>query len=123
MLIFDESHFLKGYKSQRTKVALELSAEARRIILLSGTPALSRPIELYSQIQCLAVRGWPPVHDFALRYITIIITIIISVITNIELIIGKWFSVLLLIWKLTDIVTPVRPDLVGTFLEVLTLTN
>ncbi|XP_022671506.1 SWI/SNF-related matrix-associated actin-dependent regulator of chromatin subfamily A-like protein 1 isoform X2 [Varroa jacobsoni] len=68
VLIFDESHFLKGYKSQRTKVALELSGNARRIILLSGTPALSRPIELYPQIQCLAVRNWPVVHDFALRY-------------------------------------------------------
>ncbi|OQR72980.1 SWI/SNF A protein [Tropilaelaps mercedesae] len=68
VLVFDESHFLKGYKSQRTKIALELSANARRVILLSGTPALSRPIELYPQIQCLAMRGWPTVHDFAIRY-------------------------------------------------------
>lgn len=70
VVIFDESHFLKNYKSQRTKVALEMSANARRIILLSGTPALSRPIELYPQIQCLAVRNWPAVHDFALRYVS-----------------------------------------------------
>lgn len=74
VLIFDESHFLKGYKSQRTKVALELSGNARRIILLSGTPALSRPIELYPQIQCLAVRNWPVVHDFALRYLDVILS-------------------------------------------------
>ncbi|XP_003741169.2 SWI/SNF-related matrix-associated actin-dependent regulator of chromatin subfamily A-like protein 1 [Galendromus occidentalis] len=68
VLIFDESHFLKNYKSQRTKVAQELSAESRRIILLSGTPALSRPVELYPQIRCLALKHLPSIYDFAARY-------------------------------------------------------
>jgi SWI/SNF-related matrix-associated actin-dependent regulator 1 of chromatin subfamily A len=42
-----------GGKSKRTTAANSVSAEAKRVILLSGTPALSRPEELYSQLQIL----------------------------------------------------------------------
>ncbi|KFB39093.1 AGAP008426-PA-like protein [Anopheles sinensis] len=53
MLIFDESHTLKNFKAKCTTVALELAKRARRVVLLSGTPALSRPVELFTQLQML----------------------------------------------------------------------
>ena len=41
-------------QAQRTKACLPLLRDARRAILLSGTPALSKPIELMTQLQV-----WP----------------------------------------------------------------
>nr|CDJ84768.1 SNF2-related and DNA RNA helicase domain containing protein [Haemonchus contortus] len=49
VIIFDESHLLKDTKAKRTQVAHALAKRATRVILLSGTPALSRPAELFSQ--------------------------------------------------------------------------
>ncbi|EAA12838.4 SWI/SNF-related matrix-associated actin-dependent regulator of chromatin subfamily A-like protein 1 [Anopheles arabiensis] len=53
MLIFDESHTLKNFKAKCTTVAMALAKRARRVVLLSGTPALSRPVELFTQLQML----------------------------------------------------------------------
>ena len=52
----DESHCLKNDKSARTKAAEPLMKSSRRLIMLSGTPALSRPMELYSQVSALQPR-------------------------------------------------------------------
>ncbi|KAL6726381.1 hypothetical protein Aduo_008359 [Ancylostoma duodenale] len=68
VIIFDESHMLKDGKAKRTQVALSLSKKASRVILLSGTPALSRPAELFSQIRLVNDRLFPNFHEFALRY-------------------------------------------------------
>jgi len=35
---------------------------------LSGTPALSRPVELFSQIQAINPLLYPDLHEYALRY-------------------------------------------------------
>ncbi|KIH58178.1 helicase protein [Ancylostoma duodenale] len=59
---------LKDGKAKRTQVALSLSKKASRVILLSGTPALSRPAELFSQIRLVNDRLFPNFHEFALRY-------------------------------------------------------
>ncbi|XP_017095746.3 SWI/SNF-related matrix-associated actin-dependent regulator of chromatin subfamily A-like protein 1 [Drosophila bipectinata] len=50
-IIFDESHTLKNSKAKCTAVAKRLTDQAKRVILLSGTPALSRPLELFTQLQ------------------------------------------------------------------------
>ncbi|KAK9866883.1 hypothetical protein WJX84_007577 [Apatococcus fuscideae] len=52
-VICDESHALKGHTTNRTRFVVPLVKKARRALLLSGTPALSRPIELYPQIDAL----------------------------------------------------------------------
>ena len=49
----DESHFLKSAKTARYKAAQRIADRTRHVILLSGTPVLSRPIELYSQINLI----------------------------------------------------------------------
>ncbi|XP_057660326.1 SWI/SNF-related matrix-associated actin-dependent regulator of chromatin subfamily A-like protein 1 [Diorhabda carinulata] len=53
VIIIDESHILKGYKSKCYQSAFKLACTAKRIILLSGTPALSRPSELYTQLNLI----------------------------------------------------------------------
>ena len=45
-----------------------LDSRTSRLVLLSGTPALSRPIELYSQISLLMPKLFPYVTDFGMRY-------------------------------------------------------
>ena len=54
IIICDESHKIKGAKSQRTKAALQLSQKAHYRVLMSGTMALGNPLDLYSQLQFLS---------------------------------------------------------------------
>ncbi|GAM22936.1 hypothetical protein SAMD00019534_061110 [Acytostelium subglobosum LB1] len=54
VVIADESHFLKSFQTQRTRATMEVMRMATRRILLTGTPATSRPCELYPQLQCVA---------------------------------------------------------------------
>uniref|UniRef100_A0A6Q2YA40 SWI/SNF-related matrix-associated actin-dependent regulator of chromatin subfamily A-like protein 1 n=1 Tax=Esox lucius TaxID=8010 RepID=A0A6Q2YA40_ESOLU len=68
VLIMDESHFLKNIKTARCKAALPLLKAAKRVILLSGTPAMSRPSELYTQILAVNPALFPRFHDFGTRY-------------------------------------------------------
>jgi len=68
VIIFDESHLLKDNKTKRTKVATEISKKAKRRILLSGTPALSRPAELFSQIRLVDPKIFTNWKEFAGRY-------------------------------------------------------
>ncbi|KAK3108769.1 hypothetical protein FSP39_015265 [Pinctada imbricata] len=67
VVIMDECHLLKNFKTARCKAARPLLQNARRVILLSGTPALSRPSELFTQIDavCPFLLKY---HDFGVRY-------------------------------------------------------
>lgn len=53
--IFDESHYLKNSRTQRTKAATVLSKDVEYRIALTGTPVLNRPKELPSQLRVI---GW-----------------------------------------------------------------
>ncbi|XP_041057133.1 SWI/SNF-related matrix-associated actin-dependent regulator of chromatin subfamily A-like protein 1 isoform X2 [Carcharodon carcharias] len=68
VIIVDESHFLKNMKTVRCKAARPFLQAAKRLILLSGTPAMSRPAELYSQITVLRPKLFSNFHDFGMRY-------------------------------------------------------
>uniref|UniRef100_A0AAV2JX92 SWI/SNF-related matrix-associated actin-dependent regulator of chromatin subfamily A-like protein 1 n=1 Tax=Knipowitschia caucasica TaxID=637954 RepID=A0AAV2JX92_KNICA len=68
VLIMDECHFMKNIKTARCKAALPLLKAAKRVILLSGTPAMSRPAELYTQILAVRPTLFPRFHDFGMRY-------------------------------------------------------
>lgn len=48
VVVVDESHQLKNSNAMRTKLISPIMKAARRLVLLSGTPALSRPVELYT---------------------------------------------------------------------------
>ncbi|RNF26493.1 putative DNA helicase, partial [Trypanosoma conorhini] len=69
VVILDESHYIKTVDSKRTMAALGLCRSARRVLLLSGTPTLSRPIELYPQLQAIMHPAWTPTKtQFGARY-------------------------------------------------------
>ncbi|XP_057601468.1 SWI/SNF-related matrix-associated actin-dependent regulator of chromatin subfamily A-like protein 1 isoform X2 [Hippopotamus amphibius kiboko] len=68
VVIVDESHFLKNIKTARCRTAMPVLKVAKRVILLSGTPAMSRPAELYTQILAVRPTFFPQFHAFGLRY-------------------------------------------------------
>ncbi|OQV18069.1 SWI/SNF-related matrix-associated actin-dependent regulator of chromatin subfamily A-like protein 1 [Hypsibius exemplaris] len=67
-IICDECHHLKNYKAVRTKAAVEVCKSAKRLLLLSGTPALSKPSELYPQIELLDKTLFKSFPEFGMRY-------------------------------------------------------
>lgn len=52
-IIYDESHYIKSYKSQRSRLAKSLSKKIPVRLCLSGTPLLNRPQELINQLAVL----------------------------------------------------------------------
>jgi len=68
MVICDESHYLKSHKTKRAKAITPLVISIKKALLLSGTPALNRPIELYSQLHMLYPKIFPKYKQYAERY-------------------------------------------------------
>ena len=68
VVICDESHFLKDGKAQRTKAVVPLLKNAKRALCLTGTPALSRPVEIFSQAEALRPAVFTKFNEFAQRY-------------------------------------------------------
>ncbi|XP_043501144.1 SWI/SNF-related matrix-associated actin-dependent regulator of chromatin subfamily A-like protein 1 isoform X1 [Polistes fuscatus] len=66
-VILDESHIIKNNKTSRFKAVQKVVSISQHIILLSGTPALSRPIELYTQIN-LVVPNFMGYQEYGIRY-------------------------------------------------------
>lgn len=67
-VIADESHYLKSVSAQRTKIVAPLVRDARRALLLSGTPALSRPVELFAQVNAICPILFPSYNEYVVRY-------------------------------------------------------
>jgi len=55
IVIADESHFMKNGQAKRTIASLPVLQKAKYAVLLSGTPALSRPIELFPQVNVVSI--------------------------------------------------------------------
>ncbi|XP_072396063.1 SWI/SNF-related matrix-associated actin-dependent regulator of chromatin subfamily A-like protein 1 [Diabrotica undecimpunctata] len=68
VMIIDESHILKSYKSKCYQAALKLADKAKKVILLSGTPALSRPSELYTQLSLIDKSFFGNFFQYSKRY-------------------------------------------------------
>ena len=68
VVICDESHYLKNGKARRTQKLLPLLTGAKRAILMSGTPALSRPNEIFTQLKAIDSDKWNDPHLFSKRY-------------------------------------------------------
>jgi len=52
-VICDESHYLKNSNTKRSGAIVPFLRKAKRLIMISGTPALSRPSELFTQLNLL----------------------------------------------------------------------
>ena len=46
--IADEVHYLKSRDSKRSNVLIPILTKSKRCILISGTPMLSRPVEIFN---------------------------------------------------------------------------
>jgi SWI/SNF-related matrix-associated actin-dependent regulator of chromatin subfamily A-like protein 1 len=66
-VILDESQNVKSHKAQQTTNATKLCEKAKHVIMISGTPATSRPAELYPQLKILDPKfsTW---YNFTKRY-------------------------------------------------------
>lgn len=67
-LIGDECQMIKSGAAARTKAFRMISRNISSIILLSGTPLLSRPSELFSLLNILDPKTWNNFYEFARRY-------------------------------------------------------
>lgn len=68
VIIADECHYLKNYNAKRTQCLVPFLQKAKRVILLSGTPVLSRPAELYTQLSAIRPDIFYSFRVFAERY-------------------------------------------------------
>lgn len=67
-LILDEAHSIKDNTSIRTKEALQLAEGVENIYLITGTPILNRPIELFPLLQIIGhpiAQNW---YSYAYRF-------------------------------------------------------
>ncbi|KAL7370199.1 hypothetical protein ABVT39_021971 [Epinephelus coioides] len=68
VVVVDESHYLKSRNAARTKILVPFIQSAKRAILLTGTPALGRPEELFMQIDALYPKRFGTWSDYAKKY-------------------------------------------------------
>ncbi|KAL4460802.1 hypothetical protein ABPG72_005650 [Tetrahymena utriculariae] len=66
--IIDEAHYLKSLDSQRSKTIVPLVEKMKNAILLTGTPALSRPKELFNILKIIRPDIFQDFITFAYRY-------------------------------------------------------
>ncbi len=75
-LIADEAHYLKTLRKSRgkfigvtrAKAFLELAQKAKRVFLLTATPLMNRPKELWALLYFLDPKRWDSYKAFGLRY-------------------------------------------------------
>ncbi|XP_078084185.1 DNA annealing helicase and endonuclease ZRANB3 isoform X2 [Mustelus asterias] len=68
VVIVDESHYIKSRNAARSTILVPIIQKAAKAILLTGTPALSRPEELFMQINALYPRKFGTWTEYARRY-------------------------------------------------------
>ena len=68
MIICDEAHYIKNHKAKRSKEALPLLQQAKHVVLLTGTPALARPIELLQQLWAIHPQAVRSIKEYGDRY-------------------------------------------------------
>ncbi|XP_075613328.1 DNA annealing helicase and endonuclease ZRANB3 isoform X4 [Balearica regulorum gibbericeps] len=68
VVVIDESHYIKSRNATRSKILLPVVQKALRAVLLTGTPALGRPEELFMQIEALFPRRFGTWSEYAKKY-------------------------------------------------------
>jgi intein/homing endonuclease len=67
-VIGDEAHYIKNSKAARSKAFKKICKKAEAILLLTGTPVLNRPIELFNILNILAPHEFNNYIAFGKRY-------------------------------------------------------
>lgn len=68
LLVLDEAQYIKNKRSQRTQGVHALASCARRVLALTGTPIMNRPVDLWGILWAVQAKEWPSYYDFARRY-------------------------------------------------------
>ncbi|XP_053327400.1 DNA annealing helicase and endonuclease ZRANB3 [Spea bombifrons] len=68
VVLVDESHYMKSRNASRSKLLSPIVQKATRALLLTGTPALGRPEELYMQIDALFPKKFGTWTEYAKKY-------------------------------------------------------
>nr|XP_056717146.1 DNA annealing helicase and endonuclease ZRANB3 [Euleptes europaea] len=68
VVVVDESHYMKTRNAARSKILLPVVQNAVRAILLTGTPALGRPEELFMQLEALCPGKFGTWTEYAKKY-------------------------------------------------------
>ncbi|CDW72220.1 snf2 family n-terminal domain containing protein [Stylonychia lemnae] len=66
--IVDEAHYLKSRDSKRARSLVPVLMKIKRILLLSGTPILARPNEIYNLMRVLRPDIFYSFKEFGLRF-------------------------------------------------------
>ena len=66
--IVDEAHSLKSYSSQRSLALVPILQNIKRIFLLTGTPVLSRPSEVFNILSIIRPDIFKTFWSFGDRY-------------------------------------------------------
>lgn len=64
----DEAHFLKNNLAKRTEILIPILRLCTRVIMLTGTPALANPKELFPILSVLKPEVFNNFEEFAGRY-------------------------------------------------------
>ena len=67
-VILDECHCIKNKKSLRSKTIIPIAQKSKRVLLLSGTPLLARPIEGFTCLSCIRPDIFDNINQYAKRY-------------------------------------------------------
>lgn len=67
-MIGDEATYIKSTQAIRTKAFRQISRNIPSVILLSGTPLLSRPSELFSLLNIIDQKTWDNWYTYARQY-------------------------------------------------------
>lgn len=66
--ILDEVHYIKNRTAIRSRATKKLVANIPKILMLSGTPFLSRPAELFNPLNTLDPKNWFDYYAYTRRY-------------------------------------------------------
>ena len=72
LICFDECHKLKNYKAKQTKGALEITKNGSRVILMSGTPMVAGPQDLFPLLKIIDRKTFSSYTAFVQRYCVIV---------------------------------------------------
>ena len=67
-MIVDEAHYLKSRESLRAKNLVPVIMRCKRLLLLTGTPIMSKPAEIYNLLRALRPDIFYSFNEFGKRY-------------------------------------------------------
>lgn len=67
-LIGDEAHMIKSPSAQRTRAFVGIARHVGSVVMLTGTPLLSRPVELFTLLHIIDPKTWSNYYEYVRKY-------------------------------------------------------